>query len=90
MESTFDMAWRTFESWTPDQCAKMIEALRQRLSEQVEDGLNRAGLPQNDPLYRPITEGQLLAELLEAQEAYENGDYMDALAFCDSMEQRHT
>ncbi len=88
MESTFDMAYRSYNSWTSDQCARMLDALKKRLSDEQEEALEKAGLPDVDPLYQPVSEEQFRRELLDAQAAYRQGDFKDALAFCDDMERQ--
>ena len=81
VENTFDLALRSLKTWTPDQCVRMIDALRRRISE-AEDAMAC------DPLFQPIDAQQFQRELLEAQADYRRGDYMDALEFCDEMERR--
>ena len=88
MENTFDLAYRSYGEWTSDQCNRMLDALRRRLAIEQETRLEQEGLFENDPLFQPITERQLRQELMDAQIAYRQGDYVDALSFCDEME-RH-
>ena len=88
MENTFDLAYNSYGGWTSEQCARMLNALRKRLADDQETALKAAGMFDNDALFQPITEEQFRQELLNAQDAYAQGDYTDALAFCDKMEQR--
>lgn len=88
MESTFEMAYHTYGSWTSEQCSRMLTALKERLAEEQDDALESAGLFDDDPLFQPVAQNQLRRELLCAQEAYRKGDYVDALSFCDEMERR--
>ena len=89
MENTFDLAYRSYGKWTSDQCSRMLDALRKRLSDEQETALDEAGVFDNDALFRPVSEEQLRRELLNAQAAYERGDYVDALEFCNVMERRN-
>lgn len=88
MENTFDLAYNSYGSWTSDQCSRMLDALRRRLANEQETQLEQEGLFESDPLFLPITERQLRQELIDAQMAFKQGDYVDALSFCDEME-RH-
>ena len=88
MENTFDLAYSSYGSWTSDQCSRMLDALRRRLPNEQETKLEQEGLFESDPLFQPITERQLRQELIDAQTAYKQGDFVDALSFCDEME-RH-
>ena len=88
MENTFDLAYSSYGSWTSDQCSRMLDALRRRLPNEQETKLEQKGLFESDPLFQPITERQFRQELIDAQTAYKQGDYVDALSFCDEME-RH-
>ena len=88
MENTFDLAYSSYGEWTSDQCNRMLDALRKRLVNEQETALEQAGLFESDPLFQPVTERQLRQELLNAQASYKQGDYVDALSFCDEME-RH-
>ena len=82
------MAYSSYGSWTSDQCSRMLDALRRRLANEQETKLEQEGLFESDPLFQPITERQLRQELIDAQTAYKQGDFVDALSFCDEME-RH-
>ena len=84
MENTFDLAYSSYGEWTSDQCNRMLDALRRRLVNEQETALKF----ESDPLFQPVTERQFRQELLEAQASYKQGDYVDALSFCDEME-RH-
>lgn len=88
MEDTFDMAYRSYNDWTSDQCARMLDALKKRLADEEEQALAAAGRFDADPLYQPISGQQLRRELLDAQAAYLSGESQDALAFCAEMEGR--
>jgi len=88
MENSFDLAYRSYGSWTSDQCSRMLDVLRRRLANEQETKLEQKGLFESDPLFQPITERQFRQELIDAQTAYKQGDYVDALSFCDEME-RH-
>ena len=82
------MAYSSYGSWTSDQCSRMLDALRRRLANEQETKLEQEGLFESDPLFQPITERQLRQELIDAQTACKQGDFVDALSFCDEME-RH-
>ena len=86
MENTFDLAYSSYSEWTSDQCNRMLDALRKRLVNEQETALEQAGLFESDLLFQPVTERQFRQELLDAQTSYKQGDYMDALSFCDEME----
>ena len=88
MENTFDLAYRSYGEWTSDQCNRMLDALRRRLADEQETKLEQKGLFESDSLFQPITERQFRQELVDAQTAYKQEDYVDALSFCDEME-RH-
>lgn len=87
MENTFDMAYNTYNGWSFDQCARMLNALKIRLAEEHERTLEAAGLIEEETLYQPVTQEQFRRELLDAQAAYRRGDSMDALDFCAQIEQ---
>ena len=89
MENTFELAYNSFGNWTSDQCNKMLHALRKRLADEQEAAFDQAGLLDYDALFQPISEEQFRQELLNAQAAYERGDYIDALAFCDEVERQN-
>jgi len=82
------LAYSSYGSWTSDQCSRMLDALRRRLANEQETKLEQEGLFESDPLFQPITERQLRQELIDAQTAYKQGDFVDALSFCNEME-RH-
>jgi len=82
------LAYSSYGSWTSDQCSRMLDALRRRPPNEQETKLEQEGLFESDPLFQPITERQLRQELIDAQTAYKQGDFVDALSFCDEME-RH-
>ena len=88
MENTFDLAYSSYSEWTSDQCNRMLDALRRRLVNEQETALEQAGLFESDPLFYLISERQFRQELMDAQASYKQGDYVDALSFCDEMERR--
>ena len=54
-----------------------------------DNAVGLSELYESDPRYQPITEEQLQKELMAAQQAYKEGQRMDALEFCAQMERRH-
>ena len=81
----FDDAFSSVGSWTPAECARMVEACNARIAEEADAALAAAGLFENDPLYRPMTEEQFISELKAARESSSAGHVMDALEFADAL-----
>ena len=88
MENTFDIAYRSYKEWTFEQCARMLDALRKRVSDEQDSALRASGLLNRDRIFQPVDEEQFQRELMDAQQAYKHGDFQDALDFCEAMERR--
>lgn len=81
----FDDAFSSVGSWTPAECARMVEACNARIAEEADAALEASGLFETNPLYSPMTEEAFIAELQAARESSAAGHVMDALEFADAL-----